>query len=62
MKCANCGNEDALTFWDEEDTIYCSVCFHRTRKDTGEDNLIECAYFKSYVTEKHTNVYDVGIR
>lgn len=42
LKCANCGNTDSNSLWDEEETIYCSKCCHRTRKDTGEDDLVEC--------------------
>ena len=34
MKCTNCGNDNPATLWDEGDTIYCSVCTHRTRKPT----------------------------
>ena len=41
-KCANCGNENEMTLWDEGDTIYCSECCHRTRKEDGEDDLVEC--------------------
>lgn len=44
LKCANCGNTDSNTLWDEGDTIYCSKCCHRTRKDDGEDDLVECPY------------------
>lgn len=44
MKCANCGNTDENTLWDEGDTIYCSNCCHRTLKETGEDDLVECPY------------------
>ena len=44
MKCANCGNTNESTLWDEEDTIYCSVCHHRTNKENGEDDLVECPY------------------
>ena len=40
--CANCGNTDGDTLWDEGDTIYCSNCYHRTRKEDGEDDLVEC--------------------
>lgn len=42
MKCANCGNDDERILWDEGDTIYCSNCCHRTLKETGEDDLVEC--------------------
>lgn len=42
MKCANCGNTNESTLWDEGDTIYCSKCCHRTSKDSGEDDLVEC--------------------
>ena len=44
MRCANCGNEDTNTIWDEGDTVYCSLCCHRTRKEDGEDDLVECPY------------------
>lgn len=44
MKCANCGNTDERFLWDEGDTIYCSKCCHRTSKETGEDDLVECPY------------------
>ena len=44
MKCANCGNTNESTLWDEDDTIYCSVCHHRTNKENGEDDLVECPY------------------
>lgn len=44
MKCANCGNTDENTLWDEGDTIYCSLCAHRTSVDTGEDDVVECPY------------------
>lgn len=44
LKCANCRNTDSRTLWDEGDTIYCSKCCHRTRKDDGEDDLVECPY------------------
>ena len=27
MKCANCGNNDQKTLWDEGDTFYCSKCY-----------------------------------
>ena len=32
--CANCGNTDKATLWDENDTFYCSKCTHRTVKVT----------------------------
>ena len=44
MKCANCGNTDTSSLWDEGDTIYCSVCHHRTSVTTGEDDVVECPY------------------
>lgn len=44
MKCANCGNEDTNTLWDEGDTFYCSLCHHRTRTDSGVDDVVECPY------------------
>lgn len=43
-RCANCGNTDENTLWDEGDTIYCSKCCHRTRVDDGADDLVECPY------------------
>ena len=42
MRCANCGNEDPRTLHDDDDTIFCSICYHRTRKDDGEDDLVLC--------------------
>ncbi len=42
MKCANCGNTNPSTLYDEGNTIYCSICTHRTIKSTGEDDLIIC--------------------
>lgn len=44
MKCANCGNTDTSSLWDEGDTIYCSICHHRTSVATGEDDVVECPY------------------
>lgn len=44
MKCANCGNADMSSLWDEGDTIYCSICHHRTSVATGEDDVVECPY------------------
>ena len=44
MKCANCGNTNSSTLWDEGDTIYCSECHHRTSVETGEDDSVECPY------------------
>ena len=44
IKCANCGNTNDTALWDEGDTIYCSACQHRTLKETGEDNVVECPY------------------
>ena len=44
MRCANCGNTDENTLWDEGDTIYCSKCAHRTTVDTGEDDVVECPF------------------
>jgi len=44
MKCANCENEDTRTLWNEDDTIYCSKCCHRTSVDTEEDDVVECPY------------------
>ena len=42
MKCTNCGNDNPATLWDEGDTIYCSVCTHRTRKTDFEDDSVQC--------------------
>lgn len=42
MRCANCGNDNPDTLWDEGDTIYCSVCCHRTRVDDESDDLVLC--------------------
>ena len=44
MRCANCGNEDKNTLWDEGGTIYCSRCTHRTRTSDGEEDLVECPH------------------
>lgn len=44
MRCANCGNTDENSLWDEGDTIYCSRCAHRTSVETGEDDVVECPY------------------
>lgn len=44
MKCANCGNENPKTLFDEGDTFYCSECRHRTQTATGQDDLITCPY------------------
>ena len=44
MKCANCGNTDQEFLFDEDDTFYCSICDHRTRKDNGMDDSVECPY------------------
>lgn len=44
MKCANCGNENPKTLFEEEDTFYCSKCKHRTQKATGQDDLITCPF------------------
>lgn len=44
MKCAHCGNTNESSLWDENDTIYCSLCHHRTSKESGEDDLVECPY------------------
>lgn len=42
IKCANCGNTDERFLWDEDDTILCSKCYHRTLKSTGRDDLVKC--------------------
>lgn len=44
MKCANCGNKDPKTLHDEEETLYCSVCAHRTRKTDFQDDSVQCPY------------------
>lgn len=44
MVCANCGNDNPKTLFDEDDTFYCSKCTHRTLKATGKDDLVECPY------------------
>ncbi len=44
MKCVNCGNTNKSTLHDEGDTFYCSNCCHRTSKETGMDDLVECPY------------------
>ena len=44
MKCANCGNTDPRTLFDEGDTFYCSKCCRRTQTATGQDDLITCPY------------------
>ncbi len=42
MKCAYCGNEDPNKLSDDGDTVYCKCCFHRTRIDNGEEDLVLC--------------------
>lgn len=42
MKCANCGNTNQSSLFDDDDTIYCSKCCHRTSKSTGKDDLVIC--------------------
>lgn len=44
MRCANCGNENVNSLFDEGDTFYCSVCCHRTRHSDGQDDLVVCPY------------------
>ena len=44
MRCANCGNRDPRTLFDEGDTFYCSKCCHRTQTATGQDDLITCPH------------------
>lgn len=44
MRCADYGNEDENTLWDEGGTIYCSRCTHRTRTSDGEEDLVECPH------------------
>lgn len=45
-KCANCGNTDKNSLFDEGDTFYCSICTHRTVIATGKDDLIICPWCK----------------
>ena len=42
FKCANCGNDNQESLFDEDDTFYCSKCAHRTRIDNGEDDSVIC--------------------
>lgn len=42
MKCANCGNDNPKKLFDEGDTIYCQVCYHRTLTSNGKDDLVWC--------------------
>lgn len=42
MKCYNCGNKNNSTLHDEGDTIYCSICKHRTNKKTKKDDSVIC--------------------
>lgn len=42
MKCANCGNDNPKNLFDDGDTVYCNICCHRTRKDTGLDDVVIC--------------------
>ena len=44
MKCANCGNTDPKTLFDEGDTFYCRRCCHRTQTATGQDDLVTCPF------------------
>jgi len=44
MKCANCGNTNETSLFDEGDTVLCVRCYHRTSKETGEDDVVECPY------------------
>lgn len=44
MICANCKNDNLDTLFDEGDTIYCSLCSHRTRKTDNEDDSVQCPY------------------
>lgn len=44
MRCANCGNDDPNTLIDEGDTLYCTICCHRTQTATGQDDLITCPF------------------
>ena len=50
--CANCNNSDDEYLWDEGDTIYCSLCYHRTLKETGKDDLVECRSCKKMKDRK----------
>ena len=42
MKCANCGNDNPKDLFDDGDAVYCNICCHRTRKDTGLDDVVIC--------------------
>lgn len=44
MRCANCGNNDPKSLFDEGDTFYCNKCNHRTQSATGQDDLVTCPY------------------
>ena len=44
MKCGYCGNTDTNSLCDEGDTIYCSLCQHRTSVATGKDDVVLCPY------------------
>lgn len=68
MKCANCGNTDPTTLWEENGNIYCSECYHlttaantnaavdvtTTAKDNGYDYLMKLIESKySQKTNSH---------
>ena len=42
VTCANCGNNNPKSLFDEGDTVYCSECAHRTRVSDGKDDLVVC--------------------
>ena len=44
FKCANCGNTEEESLYDDGETVYCSICCHRTLKSTGKDDLVECPF------------------
>lgn len=52
MKCANCGTENSKFLFDDGETVYCSVCCHRTRKDSFEDDLVVCPYCHRMIDRK----------
>ncbi len=54
VHCANCGNVDSRTLFDEGDTIYCSRCSHRTRKSDGRDDLVICPVCRHLKDRKAT--------
>ncbi len=62
MRCANCGNEDPNTLFDEDDKFYCKKSCHRTQTATGQDDLITCPYCGRLRDEKHLNACGVAIQ